>query len=97
MPEHGAPPGDEHTDVLIARILRAVVALASALVMLGVFFLVWHRGEATVDYRTFRGEPTDLRGGAQARLVAVAIRCTRTRAPWWRPGAFGLRRSNEAK
>ena len=57
----GRATPDDRMELLLGRILRVGVVLASALVFAGGLLLLWRLGGANVDYRVFRGEPTDLR------------------------------------
>jgi uncharacterized membrane protein len=67
---------DKRMDVVIGNLLRAGVLL-SALVVLcgGVVNLVRHAHSPT-DYRTFRGEPSDLRSVGKIVYGAFALRGT---------------------
>lgn len=51
---------DHRMETMMGRLLQIGVLLASAVVLVGGVLYVWqHRGY--VDYRTFAGEPADLR------------------------------------
>ena len=52
---------DERLEIIIGNLLRIGVAASAAVVLAGgVLYLLKYGGE-TVDYRTFRGEPENLR------------------------------------
>jgi len=52
---------DERVEEILSLLLRAGVILASSLVLIGgIIFLFRHGGELP-DYRTFRGQPVELR------------------------------------
>ena len=53
----GATP-DERMEILLGRVLRIGVLLASALVISGASLLLWKLRGAKADYRAFRGEMT---------------------------------------
>jgi uncharacterized membrane protein len=60
-------------EILIGQLLRAGVMLAAVVVLVGgTVYLVRH-GHSTVDYRTFRGEPENLRtvGGIVRQALAL--------------------------
>jgi len=59
-----APPArpEDRTARVLAVILRSGVILAGIVVLLGVVFSVERHAQMTVDYRVFRGEPSELRG-----------------------------------
>ncbi len=48
-------------EMVISNVLRAGVALASALVVFGGLIHFFHQGLVLPDYKTFHGEPTELR------------------------------------
>lgn len=66
--------GAEHLAVVLSRILRAGVAIAAALVLIGTVILLWTRGGKIADYRAFRGESLDLGGAAGALRSARQVR-----------------------
>ena len=45
----------------VGNLLRGGVLLAAAVVLVGGVVFLWRHGTALPDYRTFRGEPLDLR------------------------------------
>jgi uncharacterized membrane protein len=52
---------DRDIDLIVAHILRGCVTLAAIVVVAGgIIYLIRHGG-ATPDYRTFHGEPSELR------------------------------------
>lgn len=53
---------DEHrVDIFIGNLLRTGVITAASLVVLGGIVYLFHRGLVLPDYRTFQGEPLELR------------------------------------
>lgn len=52
---------DHDLQQLVGRLLRAGVLTAAAVAALGGVLYLWGHGSAVVDYRTFHGEPQDLR------------------------------------
>ena len=52
---------DQRVEVLIGNLLRAGVVLAAAVVLTGGIWYLVRFGETRVDYRSFRGEPSELR------------------------------------
>jgi uncharacterized membrane protein len=53
---------DERMDRLIGGLLRAGVIISAAVTLAGGFWRLAQTGTALADYRTFHGEPADLRG-----------------------------------
>ena len=53
--------GDEHVESSIAHLLRAGVVLAAAVVLAGAVLYLGADPWARVSFRTFRGEPSELR------------------------------------
>jgi len=72
-PPATAPPGNR-TERLLAMTLRIGVALAAAVVLVGVLSLLRARGGVATDYRVFRGEPSELRGVAGIWRAARHLR-----------------------
>jgi uncharacterized membrane protein len=67
-------PSDRRVEQVIGGILRAAVLLAAGTVVAGaVPFLLEHGGDRP-HYRTFRGEPRDLRTVSGVLEDAVALR-----------------------
>jgi uncharacterized membrane protein len=64
---------DDRMELMLGKILRAGVVLASVLVMVGVFLLLRSHGERHIDYRVFHGEPTDLRSVAGIWRTASSL------------------------
>jgi uncharacterized membrane protein len=65
---------DQKIEVVIANLLRAGVTLAASIVLAGgLVFLVRH-GFAVPHYRTFAGEPSDLRQWEGIARAAFALR-----------------------
>ncbi len=64
---------DRDAERIIAVILRAGVSLSSAVVSLGAVVYLGRHPREPVDYRVFRGEPTDLRtlGGVVRDALAL--------------------------
>jgi uncharacterized membrane protein len=52
---------DRKVEEIIAEILRAGVLLAATVVVAGGLVYLVRHGRSPVDYRTFRGEPSELR------------------------------------
>lgn len=52
---------DQKVEEIIADILRAGVLLAAAVVLAGGVVYLARHGSSPVNYRTFRGEPSELR------------------------------------
>ena len=62
MPRRPRFSWTDHTlELLVGKLLRAGVLVAAAAAMLGALVYLAQDGSATVDYRTFRGEPQMLR------------------------------------
>lgn len=53
---------DQGIEVIIGNLLRVGVLLAASVVSVGAVVYLARHGQATVNYRIFRGEPADLRG-----------------------------------
>jgi uncharacterized membrane protein len=65
---------DERVEAILGNLLRAGVVIASTVVLVGgVFFLIRY-GATSPDYRTFRGEPADLRSVSGILTDAVNLR-----------------------
>lgn len=65
---------DERSELVIGQLLRAGVLASAAIVLLGaILYLVQHGGEQA-DYRSFRGEPDDLRSLTGILKGAVMLR-----------------------
>jgi uncharacterized membrane protein len=65
---------DQRIEDVIGNLLRAGVLLAAAVVLTGgIIYLVRHGGEP-VEYRVFRGEPSDLRHVPGIVAGALALR-----------------------
>lgn len=65
---------DERSELVIGQLLRAGVLASAAIVLLGaILYLVQHGGEQA-DYRSFRGEPDDLRSLTGILKGAVKLR-----------------------
>lgn len=65
---------DQKVEVIIANLLRAGVTLAAVMVLSGgIVFLARHGFERT-NYRTFVGEPSDLRNWRGIIRAALAFR-----------------------
>ncbi len=52
---------DEKVEVIISTLLRAGVILASAVVLIGGIIFLARHGRELPDYRSFRGQPEELR------------------------------------
>jgi uncharacterized membrane protein len=52
---------DEKMEIIIANLLRTGVILSAAVVLVGGVIYLARHGSAPADYRTFHGEPADLR------------------------------------
>ena len=52
---------DQRVEDIIGNLLRAGVILSASVVFAGAIVYLMRHGQAPVDYRTFRGEPPDLR------------------------------------
>lgn len=52
---------DEQVEQAVGNLLRVGVLLAAAVTAAGSVAYLWHHGLVTVDYRAFRGEPSQLR------------------------------------
>jgi uncharacterized membrane protein len=52
--------GDQQIEEIIGNLLRAGVLLAATVVLIGAVVYFSRNAHARVDYRVFRGEPTDL-------------------------------------
>jgi uncharacterized membrane protein len=52
---------DQRMEIIMGRLLQIGVLLASAAVLIGGFLYVRAHAGSTADYRTFTGEPADLR------------------------------------
>jgi hypothetical protein len=63
---------DDHVDQIIGTLLRAGVILAASVVFAGGLWYLALFGWSVPSYRTFRGEPADLR--TVAGIVGSAIR-----------------------
>ncbi len=56
------PVYDDHrAEMFIGNLLRSGVIIAASLVVLGGVVQIFQRGLALPDYKTFRGEPVELR------------------------------------
>jgi uncharacterized membrane protein len=53
--------GDQQIEEIIGNLLRAGVLLAATVVLIGAAVYLSRNAHTRVDYRVFRGEPTDLR------------------------------------
>jgi len=52
---------DQRVEDIIGNLLRAGVILSALVVFVGAMVYLARHGQKPVDYRTFRGEPSDLR------------------------------------
>jgi len=52
---------DQRVEDIIGNLLRAGVILSALVVFVGAIVYLTRHGQEPVDYRTFRGEPSDLR------------------------------------
>jgi uncharacterized membrane protein len=65
---------DERVEAILGNLLRAGVIIAATVVLVGgVFFLIRY-GATSPDYRTFRGEPANLRSVSGILTDAVNLR-----------------------
>jgi len=69
-----SPPPDDRTERLLGTTLRIGMALAAAVVLVGVLVLLATRGQVATDDRVFRGEPSELRGVAGIWRAARHLR-----------------------
>lgn len=65
---------DQKIEVVIANLLRAGVTLAAAIVLTGGLIFLLRHGFAMPHYRTFAGEPSDLREWKGIVRAALALR-----------------------
>ncbi len=61
MQENKQLMGGHRVELLIGNLLRTGVFTAASLVVLGGIIYLFHQGFALPDYKTFRGEPPELR------------------------------------
>jgi uncharacterized membrane protein len=52
---------DQSLETAVALLLRGGVLLSAFVVLAGASIYLWRHGHSPVDFRTFHGEPTDLR------------------------------------
>jgi uncharacterized membrane protein len=74
---------DHQMETIMGRLLQIGVLLASAVVLIGGFLYIRLHFVSAVDYRTFAGEPADLRsvrglfrllmGGDPAAVIQVGV------------------------
>jgi len=53
---------DQRIENILGNLLRAGVLLSALVVLIGGVIYLLRHGRSPVDFRTFRGEPADLRG-----------------------------------
>ncbi len=61
MTEEAQGLAEHRLEIFIGNLLRLGVITAAALVVLGGFIYLFRRGLALPDYKTFKGEPAELR------------------------------------
>jgi uncharacterized membrane protein len=65
---------DQKVEVIIGNLLRAGVLLAAGVVVAGASIYLVRHGAEPADYRTFRGEPSELRHLSGIVGYAMALR-----------------------
>ncbi len=65
---------DERMEIIIGRLLQVGVIVSAALVFAGGIYFLIRYGGGMPDYRSFRGEPADLRSPAGIVNDAVHLR-----------------------
>ncbi len=64
---------DQKIEHIVGNLLRAGVMLAAAVVLTGGILYLLRHGGAQPDYRSFRGEPAELRSVAGIRESALTV------------------------
>jgi uncharacterized membrane protein len=69
----GAKVDDKRVEIFLGRLLRWGVSLAALVVFVGGVWFVVESHEVPQNYRTFRGEPVELRAVPQIVHQAIAL------------------------
>jgi len=76
MPETDAALSEQRLKAFLGNLLRAGVIVAGVIVMLGGALYLIRHGDATPEYRIFRGEPVELKtvGGIISGVISLRAR-----------------------